>query len=115
MTEAQTEQRRIALATSGGICEVCGKPLIDGQPQGAHRIANTLPNRAKWGSWVIDHPMNIAITCSLACNQSCNIGNNPYKCYELIGRMVKATMQKYTQWGGDLKNERKFCTARRIH
>ena len=32
MTEAQQEQRRYALAISGGVCEVCGRPLRDGQP-----------------------------------------------------------------------------------
>ena len=37
MTDSQKEQRRTALAWSGGVCEVCGRPLRDGQPQGAHR------------------------------------------------------------------------------
>ena len=55
MTEAEEQQRRYALAISGGICEVCGKPLNDGQPQGAHRIGNTKTNREKYGAFVIDH------------------------------------------------------------
>ena len=38
MNEAEKAQRRYALAISGGVCEVCGRPLNDGQPQGAHRI-----------------------------------------------------------------------------
>lgn len=42
MTEAQREQRRYALAISGGVCEVCGRPLRDGQPQGAHILAAQL-------------------------------------------------------------------------
>ena len=41
------KQRRYALAISGGVCEVCGRPLRDGQPQGAHRIGNTKANRAE--------------------------------------------------------------------
>ena len=75
MTEAEIKQRQIALASSGGVCEVCQKPLS--KMQGAHRIANTKTNRAKWGNWIIDHPMNIAIVCSLECNHLCNIGFNP--------------------------------------
>lgn len=65
MTEAQREQRLYALAISGGVCEVCGKMLIDGQPQGAHRIGNTQANRTKYGDMVIDNPLNIGYTCSL--------------------------------------------------
>lgn len=88
MTEAEEQQRRIALAKSGGVCEVCGKPITPSTWQGAHRIANTKPNRTKWGSWIIDHPMNIAIVCSLGCNQSCNIGFNPGACLELINKII---------------------------
>lgn len=77
MNEAEKWQRQYALTKSNGVCEICGAPLE--QMQGAHRIANTKANRAKYGSFVIDHPLNIAIVCSLACNQSCNIGNNPGK------------------------------------
>lgn len=95
MNEAEKKQRRIALASSGGLCAVCGKPLIDGQMQGAHRIAKTFPNYTKWGTWVIDHPLNIAMVCSLECNQTCNIGNNPGKCLELISRIVQYEKRKY--------------------
>lgn len=97
MTEAQERQRRIALASSGGLCEVCGRPLNEGQPQGAHRIANTQGNRAKWGAWVIDHPLNIAMTCSLKCNQACNIGQNPGKCLELVGRILNQEKRRFPE------------------
>ena len=30
MNEAQREQRRYALAISGGVCEVCGRPYFRG-------------------------------------------------------------------------------------
>ena len=30
MTDSQREQRRTALAWSGGVCEVCGKPYFRG-------------------------------------------------------------------------------------
>ena len=95
MNEAETRQRKMALAVSGGVCEVCGKTLTSSTWQGAHRIANTKPNRAKWGDFVIDHPENIAIVCSLACNQVCNIGYNPGACLRLVQKIVNKELQKY--------------------
>lgn len=35
MNEAETWQRKVALATSGGVCEVCGKTLTTSTWQGA--------------------------------------------------------------------------------
>lgn len=93
MTEAQKWQRQRAMATSGGVCEVCGKTLLT--PQGAHRIANTEMNRKKWGSLIIDHPLNIAMVCSLKCNQVCNIGYNPGECLELAERIIKYELQRF--------------------
>lgn len=88
MNEAEQWQRQKALASSGGVCEVCGKTLTPSTWQGAHRIANTKPNRAKWGSWIIDHPLNIAIVCSLACNHVCNIGYDPGAYLDLIQKIL---------------------------
>lgn len=95
MKDAEKWQRQKTLAESGGVCEICFKPLSDGQAQGAHRIANTEPNRNKWGSWVIDHPLNIAMVCSLNCNQVCNIGNNPEKCLRLVKRIVEYDLRRF--------------------
>ena len=95
MTEAEKNQRFIAMANCGGVCEICGRQLTNTNFQGAHRIANTKPNRAKWGNWIIDHPKNIAIVCSLACNHSCNIGNNPGKCLELVKEIVTYELQRF--------------------
>ena len=95
MTETEKEQRRYALAISGGVCEVCGRPLRDGQPQGAHRIGNTKANRAKWGNWIIDHTLNGEYVCSLKCNDAMNIGNNPGKCLELIQRIINYEQEKF--------------------
>lgn len=94
MTETEAEQRRIALAKSGGVCEVCGKTLTPSTWQGAHRIANTQSNRAKWGSWIIDAPENIAIVCSLKCNQVCNVGYSPKECLEIAEKVLKRIKQK---------------------
>lgn len=94
MTGAEESQRRLALARSGGRCEVCGE-LLGGKAQGAHRIANTEANRRKWGAWIIDHPLNIAMVCSLKCNDSCNIGNNPGACLDLVGRILNRERLKF--------------------
>lgn len=92
MNEAEKWQRQRALASSGAVCEVCGKTLTTSNWQGAHRIANTEPNRKKWGDWIIDAPENIAIVCSLQCNHICNIGYNPGKCLEVVARVLARSM-----------------------
>lgn len=88
MNEKEIEQRQMALATCGGVCEVCGKSLTPRTWQAAHRIANTKGNRQHWGSWIIDHSKNVAIVCSLVCNDACNIGNNPKACLDLVARIL---------------------------
>lgn len=88
MNEAEKQQRLIAKAKCGGVCEVCRKPLTESTWQGAHRIANTKANRKKWGDWIIDHPLNIAIVCSLTCNHYCNIGYNTGACLGLVKKII---------------------------
>lgn len=95
MNEIEINQRQTALATCGGVCEVCGKTLTFQTWQAAHRIANTKANRSYWGSWIIDHPKNVAIVCSLKCNDACNIGNNPGACLDLVAKILaKEKMKK---------------------
>ena len=95
MTETEKEQRRYALTISGGVCEVCGRPLRDGQPQGAHRIGNTKANRQKYVDFVIDHPFNIGYTCSLKCNGVLDISRNPAECIKLCKRIDPREALKY--------------------
>ena len=95
MTETEKEQRRYALAISGGVCEVCGRPLRDGQPQGAHRIGNTKTNRQKYGDFVIDHPLNIGMTCCLKCNGVLDISGNPAACIKLCKKIYTREGLKY--------------------
>ena len=95
MTEAEKQQRRYALAISGGVCEVCGAPLNDGQPQGAHRIGNTQANRTKYGALVIDHPLNIGYTCSLKCNAALDISRDPSECLRLCKKIYEREALKY--------------------
>ena len=94
-TEAQREQRRYALAISGGVCEVCGRPLRDGQPQGAHRIGNTKANRQKYGDFVIDHPFNVGMTCCLKCNGALDISGNTAECIKLCKKIYTREGLKY--------------------
>ena len=95
MNEAERSQRAAALAVSGGVCEVCGRPLIDGQPQGAHRIANTKTNRFLWGERIIDHALNMAMTCSLKCNQAVNIGMSEGDCWRLVKNIVDKELRRF--------------------
>lgn len=95
MTEKQKEQRKYALAISGGVCEVCKKPLTDGQAQGAHRIGNTKLNRAKYGDFVLDHKYNIAYVCSLKCNASLDISKNQGEVFNLCKKIYASECQKY--------------------
>lgn len=97
MTEIEIEQRQIAMYRNGSFCEVCGKPLT--AMQGAHRIANSKANRAKWGSQIIDHPLNIAIVCSLKCNDACTIGNNPGACWQLVKLIAQQESIKFERRG----------------
>jgi hypothetical protein len=83
------------MAISGGVCEVCGRPLRDGQPQGAHRIGNTIANRAKYGDFVIDHRLNVGMTCSLKCNAELDISGDTGACIVLCKRIYTAEAQKY--------------------
>lgn len=92
---AQNNQRATAMATCGGRCAVCGKSLDYSTAQGAHRIADTKANRRKWGSFIIDHPLNVAMVCSLKCNDACNIGYRPYECLRLAFTILSAEMRKY--------------------
>lgn len=101
MTQEQEEQRRYALAVSGGICEVCGRPLRDGQPQGAHRIGNTKANRIKYGDFVIDHRFNVGMTCSLACNGKLDISGDTGAVIRLCARIYTAELRRYEGKNGD--------------
>lgn len=95
MNEAEEEQRRYALAISGGVCEVCGRPLRDGQPQGAHRIGNTKANRQKYGDLVIDHRFNVGMTCCLKCNGALDISGDTGAAIRLCARIYNAEARRY--------------------
>lgn len=84
MNVIQKEQREKALSRSCGRCFVCGKPLSMGQGQYAHRIPNKEIYRKKYGSFFIDHTKNGEYVCSLACNQSVDVGSSFGKHLEVL-------------------------------
>lgn len=88
MTDKQREQRENALLRSGGICAVCGKPLVQGQMQYAHRIGNTEVNRKKYGSFFIDSTYNGELVCSLDCNASVDIGKSKGKVLDTLADIL---------------------------
>lgn len=97
MTEKQIEQRQCAMARSSGICPVCGKPLISGQMQYAHAIGQREIYRKKYGSFIIDHTLNGKMVCSLACNQSVDVGSSYGNHLEVIADIL---IYEYMQmWG----------------
>lgn len=68
-----TQEKRMELINrQSRMCAVCGQ--IMERPQFAHFIADTKTNRRKFGSLVIDSPLNGVMVCSLRCNDSCNRG-----------------------------------------
>lgn len=88
MNRREIEQRESAGV--GGICPVCGGYIHQhGTAQYAHKIADTKANRRKWGSFIIDHPMNGVYVCSLKCNDACNIGFNPGAVLDLIAEIIE--------------------------
>jgi hypothetical protein len=70
-------------------CYVCGDHLYsDGKaPFIAHKISKGKTNRQKYGSWVIDHRLNMAAVCSGPCNDAVNIGSSEGPIRELIQSM----------------------------
>ena len=96
MTESQKEQRIKSFNRNDGICPVCGGSIQQyGTPQYAHKIANTIINRKKWGSFIVDHPLNGEYTCSLGCNSRMNIGQRPGDCLRLIKKIVEMELKNY--------------------
>lgn len=95
MNKTQVEQREEAYGRSGGVCEVCGKPLTSGTMQAGHRIGNTKAWRAKFGSFVIDHPLNIGYCCSLQCNSKLDISFDRGKVLALLVKIATYELEKH--------------------
>lgn len=78
-------EERIAIYNrDGGRCRTCGESVAFDAFELAHRIANTVANRKRWGSTIIDHPLNRVVAHPGRCNSAQNIGGSPGACAELI-------------------------------
>ena len=99
MTEKQIEQREKALARSCGVCFVCGKSLNEGQIQYAHKIPQKEMYIKKYGTWVIDHTLNGELVCSLACNQTVDVGSSYGNHLDVIADILIAEFVK--MWGAE--------------
>lgn len=87
MTRDRIEDiRRFVYVRDFWKCQRCGNPAN----QIAHRIAQTRTWMNKYGEAVIHHPLNLVAVCSLACNDSFNIGNNPVEREKLVARIREA-------------------------
>lgn len=94
------EQRYSIFARDGFICQTCGKPVYNRQPQIAHRIkqgkqsVNFLLKEkkcltVKQAEAILNHELNLVTTCSLKCNDSQNIFFKPVERDELIKQILK--------------------------
>ena len=102
MTEKQIEQREKALTRSGGVCEICGKPLANGCMQAGHRIGNTEVNRKKYGSFFIDSKWDILYTCSLECNAKADVGKSIGNQLRVLAEiLIKETSERMGKVGVD--------------
>lgn len=88
------KQRDLCIAFSNGFCEVCGQQLTN-NAQMAHRIGNTKMNRKKYGDFIIDHRLNVGMTCNLACNAKLDISFNPRKCIEICKKIYEYEFLKF--------------------
>ena len=103
MTEKQREQRDKAYSRSCGVCAVCGKPLSQNQMQYAHKIPQKEMYIKKYGTWVIDHTLNGEMVCSLACNQSVDVGSSYGNHLEVIADILIYEYMK--MWGPEGLNK----------
>ena len=88
MTEKQIEQREEALKRSCGVCAVCGKPIMYGAGQYAHKIPQKEIYKKKYGSFIIDHTINGEYVCSLSCNQTIDVGSSYGNHLEVIADIL---------------------------
>jgi hypothetical protein len=71
-------------------CVVCGRPLLSGVPQLAHRIGQTKGNLKCYGPIIIHHPDNLASVCSLECNSTVDISRIPTE----VDRVIAIILDK---------------------
>lgn len=86
----QHEDRMRIYLRDYGICQACGKPVGVNEFEVAHRIANTIANRKRYGDEVVDHPLNKATTHPGRCNSAMNCGFRPDDCMRIVEAIRKS-------------------------
>jgi hypothetical protein len=81
------EERDEMYYAARGICASCSEPISYSAFEIAHKIANTLANRKRYGNAVIDSRHNKAVTHRGSCNSRQNCGNNPGLCAEIVKKV----------------------------
>jgi hypothetical protein len=87
---AVAEQRLAIYYRDGGICQSCHRPVSIQAFQVAHRIADTVSNRKRYGGHVVDHALNKSTTHAGKCNDAQNCGFNPVQCAEIVKAIREA-------------------------
>lgn len=96
MTDAERKQREESLENNPAICPVCGGSIYQyGTPQYAHKLADTITNHKKYGSFVMNHHLVGVYTCSLECNHLVQINNDKGKILQLLADIVLDEMRKF--------------------
>lgn len=76
------------------MCVECDKPFGNGYGfQLAHCIPRSKAMLRKYGAAVINHPMNLRLTCSLSCNDAQSISNHPIT-EALLVAMIRANLAR---------------------
>jgi hypothetical protein len=83
------EERDEMYYAARGICASCSEPINYSSFEIAHKIANTLANRKRYGDAVIDSRHNKAVTHRGSCNSRQNCGNNPGLCAEIVKKVME--------------------------
>lgn len=104
MNQEQKEQRIKRFEISGGVCEVCGKPLRSegSQMQLAHIIGQTQTNIKRYGTFFINSPYNAKYVCSLECNASVDVGKSKGNILNALADILLKEMNDFK--GGNDEN-----------
>lgn len=91
------EERMAIYNRDAGRCQACGEAVAFDAFELAHRIANTVANRRRWGASVVDHSLNKAVAHRGACNSQMNIGGRPVECAALATKIRASLATGSTQ------------------
>lgn len=85
-----TKEKRIYIFNRDGWkCSVCDKQVTFETGQLAHRIPRTKGNVKQYGLNIIDHEMNLRLTCA-TCNQLVLLDNKPKEKEQLVKSIQSA-------------------------